>query len=183
VSLQASEKLPKWTWLLTLYLLFHLFVIFITPNSQNYFGYRLIHVFKPYINFFEFSSDWTFFSPDPAPPLYIEYKVFDRDGKEMSSGTFPESGNPFILGDRQIRRISAARFMLLGDGTAQKTLAPYLCVKNEGAFSVRLTRVYEYPPHMIDIIEGKKDVRDTSGTVRSEIGMEFCDDGAAKNSF
>jgi hypothetical protein len=169
--------------LLTLFLFFHLFVLFITPNKENYFGYRLFHIFEPYVNFFEFSSEWTFFSPDPAPPLYVDWKVFDQSGSEIKTGTFPELVNPFVVGDRQVRRISAARFMIMRDGNIQRSLVPYLCNSIPGAFSVRMTRVFMFPPRMVEIIDGKKDIRDTSGTERTDLGMEFCDNGTGKSSF
>ncbi len=177
------QKLPKLTWLLTLFLLFHLSVLLITPNKENYFGYRLFHVFQPYVNFFEFSSEWTFFSPDPSPPLYIDWKIFDQAGAEIKSGSFPETISPFIVGDRQVRRISATRFMLMGDGLAQKTLVPYLCHQTPGAYSVRMTRIFQNPPKMIEIIEGKKEPGDTSAYDRADLGMEFCENGSSKNSF
>jgi len=178
-----AEKLPKLTWLLTLFLVFHLSVLLITPNKENYFGYRVFRYIQPYVNFFEFSSEWTFFSPDPAPPLFIEWTVFDQAGKEMKNGTFPESGSPFIVGDRQVRRISATRFMLLGDGTAGRTLVPWLCNQTPGAYSVRLTRIFQNPPRMVDIIDGKKEIGDTSAFDRTDLGMDFCDNGTAKKSF
>ena len=177
-----EQKLPKLTWLLTLFLFFHLSVLLITPNKENYFGYRFFHFLEPYVNFFEFSSEWTFFSPDPAPPLYIDWTVLDRDGKELGKGSFPERQSPFLLGDRQIRRLSATRFMIVGDGAVQRTLVPWLCNQHPGAYSVRLTRVFENPPRIVDIIDGKKEPNDTSAYDRTDLGMEFCDDGNKKSS-
>jgi hypothetical protein len=173
----VARKLPRWTWVLNLFLIFHLSVMFITPNKENYFGYRLFKVLEPYVNFFEFSANWTFFSPDPALPVYIDWKAFDRDGNEIKTGTFPDLGSPFIVGDRFIRRVSATRFMLIHDGNIQKSYVPYLCGKYPGAFSIRLSQVLMHPPRLVEIIEGKKDARDESGTERSNIGLEYCDNG------
>jgi hypothetical protein len=178
-----SQKLPKLTWLLTLFLFYHLSVVLITPNRENYFGYRYFRFLEPYVNFFEFSSQWTFFSPDPAPPIYIDWSIYDQAGKELKAGSFPDQKSLFVVGDRQVRRISATRFMIMGDGAAQKTLVPYLCGQNPGAYSVRLTRVLQNPPRMVEIIDGKKEAGDTSAYERSDLGLEFCENGKSKKSF
>lgn len=177
-TLSTRERLPWWTRVLTVFLIFHLAVLLITPNKENYFGYRLFKVLEPYVNLFEFSADWTFFSPDPAPPLYFEWKAFDQGGNELRTGAFPELKGQIVFGDRQIRRISAARFMLLRDGNVQNSLLPYVCGAVPNAFSVRISRVLMYPPRMIDIIQGKKDVTDISGYDRADLGLEFCDNGS-----
>jgi hypothetical protein len=178
----TPQKLPKWTILLNLFLLFHLSVMFITPNKENYFGYRLFSVLEPYVNFFEFSANWTFFSPDPALPVYIDWKIFDREGNELKAGTFPDIGNPFIIGDRFIRRVSATRFLLIHEGNLRKSLVPYLCRETPKSFSVRLSQVFMHPPRLVEIIEGKKDAHDESGTERSSIGLEYCEDGTDTKS-
>jgi len=179
---EPVQSLPKWTWLVSLALLFHLAVIFITPNSQNYFGFRLVKIIQPYAGLFEFSSEWTFFSPDPAAPMYYEWKAYDTSGNELKTGIFPNISSLSFFADRQLRRLAAGRYMSMQPGALENTLVPYLCRTNPGASAVRLTRVVTLPTPLIDIIQEKKDVHDRSGLNRIDAGMDFCDSSSASAS-
>lgn len=114
--------------------------------------------------------------------MYYEWKIYDGSGSEMKRGIFPDVQSLGIFGDRELRRLAAARYMSMQEGSPQRTLVPYLCRTNLGAASVRLTRVVILPTPMVDIIQGKKDVNDRSGTTRIDAGMEFCDAQSAQSA-
>lgn len=174
-ELNKDRLHPIWIWGLTLFIVFHLSVLLLTPNSENYFGYRLRPWFQPYVSFFEFSGDWKFFSPDPAPKLELEWSVLDQSGAVVQAGKYPDFENPFIIADRGLRRVASLRFMLMREGSLKKMWVPYLCHHYPHAFSVRMSRVFESPPLLGEVFENKKDVHDQSGLDRSDLGMEFCE--------
>ena len=133
-ELSKDRLHPVWIWGLTLFIVFHLSVLLLTPNSENYFGYRLRPWFQPYVSFFEFSGDWKFFSPDPAPKLELEWSVLDQSGAVIQAGKYPDFENPFIIADRGLRRVASLRFMLMREGSLKKMWVPYLCHRYPGAF-------------------------------------------------
>lgn len=172
--MRTNRLHPAWLWVLNIWIVFHLTVLFLTPNSENYFGYRFRSYLQPYIGLFEFSGDWKFFSPDPAPKLELEWSVADRSGTTIKAGTYPDFENPSLIADRDLRKLASLRFMLMRDGILQKMWVPYLCHRYPGAFSVRMSRVLQSPPLLGEIFEEKKDVHDESGLSRSDLGVEFC---------
>jgi len=170
----AKTLHPVWIWGLTIAIVFHLMVLLITPNSENYFGYRLRPWFQPYVSLFEFSGDWKFFSPDPAPKLVLEWSVMDRSGNLIQVGNYPGFESPFIIADRELRRVASLKFMLMG-ANLKNMWVPYLCRLYPRAFSVRLNRIFLNPPLLGEIVDQKRSVTDEGAQEQTDLGMEFCE--------
>lgn len=160
---------------LSLFLAFHLFCILIAPNSQNYLGARVSKIVAPYVTFFELGSQWGFFAPDPGPPpLFVEYELLGQDGQALLKGSWPEKSDPFILRERQNRRISVTRFAMNGPDRIEKSLAPYFCRLHPEARSVHLWRVVQHMANLHDVAEGKRKIDDGLNTERKWITQYLC---------
>ena len=162
---------------ISLFLLFHLFVIVIYPNRELLFSRWAAPLISPYVNFFEFSGEWNFFAPEPGPPpLYLEWDVQDEKGEELGTERFPNPQHGYFFLDRQNRRAAVARFMFSGEDRYIRVWGEYVCRENPRAHSVRLWRVVLDVPGMSDVAEGKKQIADYNVVERRSVGNVYCSD-------
>lgn len=162
---------------MSLWLVFHLFVIAFVPNAQNYLGMKLAPVIGPYANFFELTNAWSFFAPEPGPPpVFIEYELLSRAGDSLRNGLWPDLNEKLIFRDRLNRRIAVAEYMISSEQRAEKMMAPYLCSRNPDAGSVRLWRVAYGLPGFNEVAKGGKPLRDESRIERHLVSHNFCED-------
>src|SRR4051794_25766694 len=92
-TLNSRAIAPRMKWLragLSLFVIFHVFSVLVVPNSDNYLGAYFSKIMQPYLYFFEMTNNWNFFSPNPEPPIYVEYQLLDSMGDPYLSGRWPE---------------------------------------------------------------------------------------------
>lgn len=160
---------------LSLFLIYHLAGMIIAPNSENYLGMKSQSFFSPYLSFFEIASKWSFFAPDPGPPpVFIDYEVIGEKGMILKSGLFPERKDPFILRERQNRRIAIARFAVMEKKRVLKMMGPYFCRNVKNAHSVRLSFAVEGMPKLWDVAEKKRSIGDGADVKTTWVGEFVC---------
>lgn len=161
--------------LLSIFLVFHLTCVLVAPNQATYLGATIAPLIRPYAEFLEFASSWSFFAPEPGPPpVFIEWEVLDEKGMRVANGNWPSKEDPYFLRERQNRRIATTKFMMATDGRTQGIMAPYLCRKHEGAHSVELWRVLQTIPSLSDVASGKRQIGDEQGVERRWVSRTFC---------
>ena len=121
-------------------LLFQLFVILVVPCRNFELTTHLSRVVMPYTHFFEFTAQWTLFSPNPAPPIAVNWTILGPSGTKIRDGVFPGPEDGLFSSDRRARSNCAARWMSHPDEGTRRSLARYLCESTPGAVSVALMR-------------------------------------------
>lgn len=160
---------------LSLFVLYHLMVVVVTPNKETYFGQLVAPIVEPYINFFELASSWNFFAPDPGPPpLYLEWELLGKSNAIIGTGAFPEKADPFWIRERQNRRIALARFLFYSDERHLKVWGDYLCRSNAEIEGVRLWKNLHSIPNLFDVQKGVRRIGDEEGSQRTSVGTHFC---------
>lgn len=127
-----------WKGVLSLWIIFHVFLILVLPNSSSYLGRILPWWAVSYGNSLSLHSNWNFFSPDPAHSMYFHYKVFFQDQNQTDLQEPVEGYLPSYKIDREMslrhrRELYEMRFMVLKTQRIQKFIAPWLCKKYPGA--------------------------------------------------
>jgi hypothetical protein len=160
---------------LSLFLCFHLSCIILAQNKRAYLGYRFSSIIEPYTNVFEIGTAWSFFSPDPGPPMHLEWELLDEKGKTLKKGQEPQPSHAFQIPERQNRRIAMSYLMAASDEKADRLMAPYLCKHYPQADSVNLWRVVYITPSFNDVAAGNRKVGDEKGTDRKFVSHSFCE--------
>lgn len=159
---------------LSLFVVFHLFCVLLVPNSDNYAGNYFLKIMEPYLYFFEMTNNWNFFSPNPEPPVYVEYELLDDQGNSYSSGQWPDTKETYFWSDRQTRRISAADFMVNQELRAEKMMVGYFCHQIPQPHGIRIWRSMDTIPTPAEIVSGKRRIGDKIGTDRKFVSHTFC---------
>jgi hypothetical protein len=158
---------------------FHLFCIFLVPNSQNYVGYIVAPIVEPYIRMLSLSSTWGFFAPDPGPPpLYIEYEALSGEGATLRAGRWPDRDQLPFFRERRIWRVSLVRSLASLTAGSEQIIGPYLCKLNPDASTVRMWKVVFGMPTLLDVRDGKRTIGDEVDQDRRLVGVTYCDIGA-----
>jgi hypothetical protein len=147
---------------------------------------RFVKFMEPYLYFFELTNGYSFFSPNPEPPIYIEYELLAPNGDSLRRARWPEAKDPFFLRERQNRRISATDYMMVSDIRTEKMMVPYLCQKEPLVHSVKLWRVMYSFSTPQEVAEGKRTIGDDVNSVRQYVSHTFCSSlgsGLAEASF
>ena len=159
---------------------FHLLGVMTAPNPTNYLLYAFRPLLEPYLHFFEFTPNFGYFSPFPAPSMFIEYEVMDERGAQIFSGKWPDPKETFFFQDRLNRRLTLANFVYYDDARASRILAPYFCREVAGAHSVRLWSLAYPVPSMKEVAEGSRRLGDEKVRDRKALGFEFCAKGESQ---
>jgi hypothetical protein len=160
---------------LSVFLLFHLFCVGLFPLSDTPTGMKLTEFVQPYVFTLELTNNWNFFSPNPSPPIYIEYELVGENGEAFRSGRWPEPKNPFFWRDRQVRRITATDFMMSGEMRAEKMMVSYFCGSTSPRpRALRLWRVAEPFPTTAEVVAGTRKLGDGVGAERKFVSHTFC---------
>lgn len=168
---------PRMKWVkagLSLFLVFHLFCVLLVPNSDNYVGNYFSKIMLPYLYFFELTNNWNFFSPNPEPPVYVEFELVDTQGQAFLSGQWPDARDSFFWRDRKTRRVSAADFMVNQELRAEKIMVSYLCHRDPRTHSIRIWRAMDTIPTPEEVVSGKRRIGDGVGTERKFVSHTFC---------
>lgn len=160
---------------LSLFILVHLFAVFVRPNWEGIWGSWKFAGLEPYLHFFEFTNNWSFYAPDPGTALlHVEWETLGKSENSLSKGRLPEATSPYFFEDRHNRRVSAVRFMLPFDARAEKMMVPYLCKSDSRVYSVRLWRIVEPTPTLMEVKTYQRKLGDGKVMHRQWIAHSFC---------
>jgi hypothetical protein len=137
--------------LLTLFLIYHVAVIVLMPNSSSILGRRWGFLIAPYANTLGMNATWEFFSPDPPQPFYFDYTVYfeTEDGEEKRppiDAFFPEWRTERTIHPNKIRLKNAVRFFALSPQSVEQAFIGYLCRQYPEANRVKVRQVVEMIP-------------------------------------
>ena len=133
---------------LSLFILYHLAVIFITPHHMSLVHERLMPYFIPYAHTLSFYTSWDFYSPNPTYYYYFKYEVIDLKNKVRTFRWPPsrkESRRIYLNHNRLIYH--ARFFILLGKKSIRKYFIPYLCYLHPEAAEITMKVIFEDRPH------------------------------------
>jgi len=138
---------------LSLFLVYHLAVIIILPNSGSYLGRSTEKWITPYANYLGLNTTWNFFSPDPAQTMFVKYTVWFDDlnaakAKDPVEGFIPPEKEKIVLDSSKRRLLYAMRFLILDTNRMKTILAPWLCRENPGAQLVKIEHILEAIPNL-----------------------------------
>lgn len=139
--------------LFTLFLLYHILVILVMPNSSSIIGRKIGGYLASYANTVGMNATWEFFSPDPPQPFYFDYSVYFEsiEGEELQptiTGFFPEWRTERTLHPNKIRLKNAVRFFALTRTSVEKSFIGYLCRQYPKANRVKVRQVIEAVPNI-----------------------------------
>jgi hypothetical protein len=160
---------------LSVFAVFHVFSVILAPNGQTYLGLKTVKFVEPYVDLFELTNAWSFFAPEPGPPVFVEWELMGKNGESLGKDRWPQTPSPFFLRERQTRRLSSSQFMVGSDTLAEKMMTPYLCSHNPHAASVKIWRVIQGAPTMLEVAEGKRTVGDEKELKRMFVAHNFCE--------
>lgn len=120
--------------LISLWLVYHLFIVALFPNTQSLLSRKLDKYLLPYANMFNMNTPWQFFSPFPGPKMYLEYEVSQTQMSD-SGTTEVESKKyywpPLERGshdwDNFRRRIYSSRFLAMDERRLKDAFVPWIC--------------------------------------------------------
>ncbi len=182
-SVALAPSVRSGNWLkrgLSVWLVLHLFCLVMGPLGDGPLGEtRLGKTVAAYLSVFELSDCWNFFSPNPAPPIRIDYELLNAQGEVDAQGAWPEKVSPFWNRDRQTRRVAVTDFAFSSEVRAEKIMARYFCARSPQPHSVRLWRVVEFPPSLSEVASGKRRIGDDGNVDRRSLSHTFCDQAGA----
>lgn len=133
---------------LSLFILYHLAMMFITPHYMSMVHERLMPYFTSYAYTLSFKTNWDFYSPNPTYYYYFKYEVIDSKNKV---GTFrwppsrKESKRIYLNHNRLIYH--ARFFIILGQKNIRQHFIPYLCYLHPEATEITMKVIFEARPH------------------------------------
>jgi hypothetical protein len=161
--------------LLSVWIAFHGIAIMLAPGPMTYLYQSARPLFLPYWQIFGLGSTWSFYAPDPAPPIFYEWEWEDAAGKRHT-GSYPQFPSPYWNGDRQALRITAMGYIFTNQGMAERTFIPYVCRTQPEARGVSLWRVAYPVPSTVDFVKGERKFGlNSQEAVREWISHSLCD--------
>jgi len=152
ISMRAMLKSKKLVFftktLLSIWILYHLFVVIIMSNGSSYLARFFQRAITPYANQTGFNTSWNFFSPDPAHTMYLRYTVnFNNENgdtiKEPIEGFFPTLKNVGVFDVRERRELYLMHYFILPQERLERFFVPAICRQYPGATSVYVDFVIE----------------------------------------
>jgi len=174
-TLKNTANGKNFSWLktvLTAYILFHLFVIVSVPNDASYINQILAPVFLPYVNAIGFNTQWQFFSPDPGPPIFVEYEVAQINNSHETH-YFPPLKFEGFFRDLYNRKTVIPRILAKYPDMSEKMMGPYLCKKNPRATHLVMGITTMTVPHSQEVRDGAL-YHDFSKKQYKLLGTYFC---------
>lgn len=142
--------------LLSLLIVFHVFVFTVMPLGPSYVARALEPWIVPYASTLGMNASWNFFSPDPAHTMYLKFTVFYPDTDEGESPEPQEIYMPDAKGQGvwdlgKKRALYAMRYMIIYPNRLEAVLGPYLCRRHSGAEAVKIEHIID-PIPVLDLV-------------------------------
>lgn len=134
--------------LLSLWILYHLFVVVVMSNPGSFLERNVRAWLAPYANITGFNTSWNFFAPDPASTMYFHYWVhFENDRgeplKEPVEGFLPQDKNTASFDVRRRRELYLMHYFFRRPERLESLFVPHLCKEHPGATTVRIEFMVE----------------------------------------
>ncbi len=155
--------------LLSAWIVFHLLAVVIMPNKNTYLGYLFARWLEPYANSLELASNWNFFAPEPGMPMRLEFETVDSKGDQLVHDFWPTLRSPW-------RKIALSHFIMKGPPGGEALFGKFLCGKNPAASSVRMWKNSYGLPDLMEVADGKKNIKDEILVERQWISEWNCED-------
>lgn len=171
--------------LLSLWIVYNIFVMLVMPNVGAYFGRVTAGVVTPYANTVGLNAGWNFFSPEPAHPMYLKYTVnylneFGDEMKEPFESAFPPERDPLrhVPNITYKREWALMRFMVMDPKRLRVLMGPWLCRQYPGATSIDMEHVIDTIPFLDQAVRfGDESVKDLSREVQYTKESVSCSGG------
>ena len=139
-SLKQNQKIRFIAKLfLSLFVLYHLFMIFISPHIRSLAHKKFMPFFAPYANTFSLNTSWNFYTPNPNYYYYFSYDVMDLKSKAGSFRWPPKRKESKRIYLNHNRLIHHARFFITaGPRNIRRYFIPYLCHLHPSARKISL---------------------------------------------
>jgi len=148
VMLKSRKILVLAKSFLSIWVLYHLFVVVVMSNGSSFMARFFEHQITTYANQTGFNTSWNFFSPDPAHTMYIRYVVNfnDENGeptKEPVEGYFPALKNVSTFDPRERRELYLMHYFILSPDRLENLFTPVICRQHPGASSIYVDFIIE----------------------------------------
>ncbi|HTU25934.1 MAG TPA: hypothetical protein VMF30_11085 [Pirellulales bacterium] len=161
----ASGLSPRWKWVISLLVAFHVAAVFVgpwaMPPNSSALGRSVANLISPYLQAASLDQGYRFFAPEPGPGHLIRYEVVAGDGRQIE-GSFPDRAAqwPRLLYHRYFMMSEFLNGLGAPDraelaSAYQESYAGHLAYKYN-AKSVKLFLRQHRLPTMDDIRAGKK---------------------------
>lgn len=181
--------------LLSLWIVYNIFVMLVMPNVGAYFGRVTANVVTPYANTVGLNAGWNFFSPEPAHPMYLKYTVYYPESENLEGETSQEEREPVegffpVQNDKRNvpnithkREWALMRYMVLDAKRLRLLMGPWLCRQYPGAASIDMEHVIETIPFLDQAVRFQDEsVKDLSKEVQSVRESVSCQGGMDEES-
>jgi hypothetical protein len=164
--------------LLSFWIVYTIFMMLVMPNLGSYLGRSSSRYITPYANSVGLNANWNFFSPDPAPTMYIQFRIhfLDSEGyqtKDSVDGFFPAEKNRRISSIFRQRELYVMRYMLIDPKRLKTFMGPWLCRQYPGATSVEMEHVVETIANLDQMVVLKGEGVESLSTVFQNIHEVF----------
>ncbi len=134
--------------LLSLFVLYHLSMIFISPNTRSLAHEALMPYFTFYASALSLNNAWDFYAPNPTYYYYLEYEVIDSKDKVATFRWPPKRKESQLIYLNHNRLLYHARFFIMaGPQNIRRYLIPYFCRQHPFADEITLKIMFENRPH------------------------------------
>lgn len=183
--------------LLSLWIVYNIFVMLVMPNVGAYFGRVTANVVIPYANTVGLNAGWNFFSPEPAHPMYLKYTVYypepdiaesqessPVEEREPVEGYFPvQNDKRNVPNITHKREWALMRYMVLDAKRLRLLMGPWLCRQYPGASSISMEHVIETIPFLDQAVRFQDEsVKDLSKEIQSVRETVSCQGGMDEES-
>jgi len=151
-KIKSFFKTKKWENILkiflSLFILYHLTMIFAVPHRRSMIHDKLMPYFTFYAHSLSFNISWDFYAPNPSSYHYFEYEIVSKKHK-VETYRWPPSKKEFNRMDLNYKRLlyHSRFFMLLGSNHIQSHFLPYLCSIHPEASHITAKAFVENRPH------------------------------------
>ena len=134
--------------LLSLFVLYHLSMIFISPHIMSIAHEKLMPYFDTYASTLSLNTNWDFYAPNPTYYYYYQYEVIDSRSKVGDFRWPPKRKESKLIYLNHNRLIYHTRFFIMaGPRNVRRYFMPYLCRLHPLATEITLKIMLEDRPH------------------------------------
>jgi len=134
--------------LVPVFIIYHLLMIFISPNRLSMIHERLMPYFISYAHTLSMNVVWSFYAPNPYSYFYFEYEVIYKNDR-VNTFRWPPSRKESKKNIFSYNRLISHTlfFMLAGPRNLRKHFLPYLCHIHPESKEITARAIVEDRPH------------------------------------
>ena len=130
------------------FIVYHLLMIFISPNRLSMIHEKLMPYFISYSHTLSMDVSWSFYAPNPYSYFYFDYEVVYKNDR-VNTFRWPPSRKEFKKNIFSYNRLISHTlfFMLSGARHVRRHLLPYLCHIHPESKEITAQAIVEDRPH------------------------------------